>query len=83
MQARVDRSHRPAACCDPELLAVSGAAELLCRSARHSGSKRLATPQTARVQGWLVGGLDGLGHRAIVSVRSNYAVASGFRGCRD
>ena len=82
-QARLDRLHRPATGCDPELLAVSGATELLGRSARHSGSKRLATPQTASVQGWLVGGLEGFSHRAIASVRSNDAVASGFGGCRD
>jgi hypothetical protein len=48
-QARLDRPHRPATCRDPELLPMSGAAELLSRSARSTWRECPVTPQAASI----------------------------------
>jgi len=72
-QARLNRPHRPATRCDPELLPVSRAAELLSRSAGRTRRESPATPQAASAPG------DGLrcqfadrGHRSAATVRGSY-----------
>jgi hypothetical protein len=53
--ARLDRPHRPATRRDPELLAVSGAAELLSRSAGCAWREHPVTPQAASIRSGVPG----------------------------
>src|SRR5208337_3635943 len=84
--ARLDRPHRPAPRCDPELLPVSRAAKPLSRSPCRTRRESPTTPQAASIQGFL-GRFEPYGNRPAAKVCGNNSLAwryeSRFHRFRD